>query len=114
MTNTQKTQVRFTAEFTDAGSFEKKKPDFCLGWVFSKRKARANSRYHAVARSKRSTTVSGRVNDVDDFVNKTLKLLEDGPRMIDFHPKKEYVLIVGKAGTGENLEISKLELRMLL
>ncbi len=35
------------------------------------------------------------------LVEETLKLLEEGMRRIIYHPKKEYVLIVGKAGTGE-------------
>jgi hypothetical protein len=36
-----------------------------------------------------------------ELVNETLNLLEEGRRRIALHPKKEYVLIVGKAGTGK-------------
>jgi hypothetical protein len=39
-------------------------------------------------------------NITDQLVNETLNLLEEGRQRIFFHPKKEYVLIVGKAGTG--------------
>jgi signal recognition particle GTPase len=36
------------------------------------------------------------------LVNETLKLLEEGRKSITYHEKnKEYVMIVGKAGTGE-------------
>jgi hypothetical protein len=35
------------------------------------------------------------------LVGETLKLLEEGTKRIKYHSKKEYVLIVGKAGTGE-------------
>lgn len=37
----------------------------------------------------------------DTLVLKTLELLEEGRTKMSYHPKKEYVLIVGKAGTGE-------------
>jgi hypothetical protein len=37
----------------------------------------------------------------DNLVVETLSLLEEGRRRMSYHPKKEYVLIVGKAGTGE-------------
>jgi hypothetical protein len=40
-----------------------------------------------------------RVNDA--LVMETLQLLDEGRRRITYHPKKEYVLIVGKAGTGD-------------
>ena len=35
-----------------------------------------------------------------DLVNATLDLFEEGQKRTFLHPKKDYVLIVGKAGTG--------------
>ena len=36
------------------------------------------------------------------LVEETLNMLEEGRTRIHLHPKKDYVLIVGKAGTGKD------------
>jgi hypothetical protein len=38
-----------------------------------------------------------------DLVKETLKLLEEGQKKIEYHDNKEYVMMIGKAGTGEDI-----------
>jgi tRNA(His) 5'-end guanylyltransferase len=38
-----------------------------------------------------------------DLVERTLELLEDGRKKIKYYDSNEYVMIIGKAGTGEHI-----------
>ncbi len=42
-----------------------------------------------------------------DLVERTLELLEDGRKKIKYYDSNEYVMIIGKAGTGEHISHKK-------
>ena len=57
--------------------------------------------YSRVLRTRRTATESKSGSGTEGLVNETLTMLEDGQKRIKFHPSKDYVMLVGKAGTGK-------------